>query len=101
MSRYKTIFEFSRPEFLSDVQISRLEDQGMLSVWMQAENDEEGKSIELSGFDELADSVSDLLQAEHVCISEELGTGKEFGTIRIECWVDGSYSEFRCDSAIL
>ncbi|MCG7497501.1 hypothetical protein MHO82_11555 [Vibrio sp. Of7-15] len=99
MSKYRKILEFARPEFLTDLQVSRLKDQGLLKVWMQVETDEEHNSVELAGFDELAEAVSYLLAAEHVLISEEVGTGKEFGTIRIECWVDECYSEFWCDSA--
>ncbi len=52
---------------------------------MQVETDEGHKSVELSGFDELAEAVSYLLSADHVLISEAVGAGKEFGTIRIRC----------------
>ncbi|GAB3536073.1 hypothetical protein [Photobacterium alginatilyticum] len=99
MSKYRKILEFYRPEFLTDLQVSRLQDQGLLKVWMQVETDEERNSVELSGFDELAEAVSYLLLADHVLISEEVGTGKEFGTIRIRCRVDDCYSEFWCDTA--
>lgn len=95
MSKYKKLFECVRPEFISELKTTRTEDQGVLKVSLQTYN----HHIELFGFEDLADSVSSMLCAEIIVISEELNTGKEFGTIRIECWVDESYLEYWCDRA--
>ncbi|MFW7526334.1 hypothetical protein ACODM8_19660 [Vibrio ostreicida] len=95
MSNYKKLFECVRPNFISNVTAIRSEEQGALKVYIRNEN----QNIELFGFEDLANSVSDLLSAERIEISEELGTYKEFGTVRIECWVDESYSEYWCDRA--
>ncbi|KLV04107.1 hypothetical protein ABT56_15985 [Photobacterium aquae] len=98
MGDYETLFECTRPEFISELTVSRVKEQGMIKVRLQSEN----TVLELFGFEDLADSISTMLSAERVVISEELNTGnKEFGTIRIECWADESYSEYWCDSAKL
>ncbi len=99
MSNYKTLLEFSRPEYITDLSTSRLQDQGLLKVWFQVSKQNSQENIELSGFSELAEAVSDLLEAERAVISKEIDSGKEFGTIRIECWVDECYSEYTCDKA--
>ncbi|MGF1723218.1 hypothetical protein [Photobacterium nomapromontoriensis] len=99
MSKYRQIFEYSRPGYLKDLSVNRKCEQGLLTVWLQVLDGELVKSIELSGFEELADAISPILIADRVIISEELGTQKEFGSIRIECWADTDYSEFWCDSA--
>ena len=99
MSEFKTLLEFSRPEFVKDMSVSRMQEQGLLKVWFQVSKDGSESSIELSGFEGLSESISDLLAAERAVISKEVNSGKEFGTIRIECWVDECYSEYFCDSA--
>ena len=96
---YKTLLEFSRPEYVKDLSVSRSQDQGLLKVWLQVSKNDSEEAIELSGFEDLADAVSNLLQAERAVISKEANSGKEFGTIRIECWVDECYSEYTCDTA--
>ena len=95
MSEYNKLFECVRPDFINNIQAIREEDQGILKLSIRSQN----QYIDLYGFGELGDSVSDLLSAEKIIISEELGTYKEFGVIRIECWVDESYSEYWCDRA--
>ncbi|BEU02958.1 hypothetical protein OAG1_17580 [Agarivorans sp. OAG1] len=99
MSEYKTLLEFSRPEFVKDLSISRANDQGLLKVWFQVARNYSEESIELTGFEGLAEAVSSLLQAESATISKEVNSGKEFGIIKIECWVDECYCEYTCDSA--
>ena len=99
MPEYKTLLEFSRPEYVKDLSVSRLKDQGLLKVWLQFSKNDSEETIELSGFEDLAEAVSALLQAERAVISKEANSGKEFGTIRIECWVDVCYSEYTCDTA--
>jgi len=99
VSEYKTLLEFSRPEYIRDLSANRLQDQGLLKVWFQVSKQTSEESIELSGFSELAEAVSGLLEAERVVISREIESGKEFGTIRIECWVNQCYSEYTCDKA--
>jgi len=99
MSGYRTLLEFSRPEFVTELQVSRLQDQGLLKVWLQIDAADSGKSIELHGFNDLAEAVSHLPSSERVIISKEVNSGKEFGTIRIECWDDEGYSEHFCDTA--
>ncbi|MDO6707394.1 hypothetical protein [Photobacterium sp. 1_MG-2023] len=89
------LFECARPEFITRLNVTRIEDQGMLQVNLQTES----QHLTLHGYEALADSVSDMLMAELIVISEVLNTGQEFGTIRIECWVDESYSVYWCDSA--
>ncbi|EPE2288043.1 hypothetical protein ACSG6H_004766, partial [Vibrio alginolyticus] len=95
MSSYKKLFECVRPDFICSLTATRTEEQGVLKLTLRSENE----NVELYGFEDLADSVSDLLSSERITISEELGTYKEFGTIRIECWVNESYSEYWCDRA--
>ncbi|HCG8768786.1 hypothetical protein [Vibrio parahaemolyticus] len=95
MSEYKKLFECARPDFISHLTAVREEEQGILKLSLQTGS----QYVDLLGFDELADSTSDLLLAERIIISEELDTYKEFGTIRIECWVDDCYSEYWCDRA--
>jgi hypothetical protein len=96
---YKTLLEFSRPEYVKNLSVSRLQDQGRLKVWLQVSKSDSEETIELSGFEGLTEAVSALLQAERAVISKETNSGKEFGTIRIECWVDECYSEYACDTA--
>ncbi len=95
MGEYKKLFECARPDFISHLTAVREEEQGILKLSLQTGS----QCVDLFGFDELADSASDLLSAERIIISEELDTYKEFGTIRIECWVDDCYSEYWCDRA--
>lgn len=95
MSSYKKLFECVRPDFICNLTATRTEEQGVLKLTLRSEHE----NVELYGFEDLADSVSDLLSSERITISEELGTYREFGTIRIECWVNESYSEYWCDRA--
>jgi len=99
MTTYEEIFEFSRPEFVSSISVKRIEEQGVLQVNLQIESNGQEKNLNLSGFDELAECVSYFLVSERVVVSKEIGTGKEFGTIRIECWNDECYSVHWCDTA--
>ncbi len=100
MAKFVKLLEFSKPDFISDLQFNQLELNKKVSVWFQVEsNNEESKHIDLTGSDDLIESISELLSAEKVIVSREINTNKEFGTIRIELWVDGCYSEFWCDSA--
>jgi hypothetical protein len=99
MPEYKTLLEFSRPEFVKDLSVNRIQEQGLLKVWLLVSKGDSEQSIELSGFDDLARSISSLLEAERAVISKEINSSKEFGTIRIECWVDEDYSEYSCDAA--
>ncbi|WP_259399135.1 hypothetical protein [Pseudoalteromonas sp. SG43-1] len=100
MNNYRVLFEFERPWFVSDLTTSKVSADGDLKLWFQVEYNDACKSIEIEGLDDL-DLVSNLLQSEKVIISEELNTQRDFGTIRVECWVDGSYSEFWCSKAEL
>ncbi|WCN09954.1 hypothetical protein [Marinomonas mediterranea] len=99
MAEYRTLLEFSRPEFVKDLSVSRVQEQGLLKVWILVSKGDLEETIELTGFEDLAESVSNFIEAERAVISKEIDSGKDFGTIRIECWVDESYSEFFCDSA--
>ncbi len=99
MSEYKTLLEFARPEYVKDLSASRNEEQGLLKIWMQISKKDSIATIELWGFAELAESVSGLLAAERVVISKEINSDKEFGTIKIECWVDECYFSYLCDKA--
>ncbi|MDH2431100.1 hypothetical protein QCD60_00840 [Pokkaliibacter sp. MBI-7] len=99
MSEYKVLLEFLRPEYIKDLSVSRAQEQGLLQVWLNVSKQGSEQSITLSGYNDLASALSDLLQVERVVISRELNSGKEFGTIRIECWDDDRYSEYRCDKA--
>ena len=96
MSEYESILELEKPHFITQLKANRSMDQGKIEVSLQTS---QGKVICLYGHDELAEALSELLTAERFSISREVGSGKEFGTIRIECWVDGCYSEFLCDTA--
>ncbi|EGU30855.1 hypothetical protein VIBRN418_16251 [Vibrio sp. N418] len=93
MSDYKKLFECVRPDFIGNLTAVRTEEQGVLKLSLRSNN----QTVELYGFEDLADSVSDLLSSDRITISQELNTYKEFGTIRIECWVNESYSEYWCD----
>jgi hypothetical protein len=95
---YKTLLEFSRPEYVKDLSVSRLQEQGLLKVWIQVSKNASEETIELYGFEGLTEAVSSQLQAERAVISKESNSGKEFGTIRIECWVDECYLEYTCDT---
>jgi hypothetical protein len=97
--KYKTILEFSRPEFVSDLRASRSEDQGLLNVSLNVTKTDHEVNIELSGFDGLAQAAGHLLESERAVISKEINSGKEFGSIRIECWVNECYFEYWCDAA--
>jgi hypothetical protein len=99
VSEYKTLLEFERPEYVKDLSASRTQEQGLLKIWMQISKQNSLETIELCGFANLAESVSSLLEAERVVISKEINSGKEFGTIRVECWVNECYSEYICDKA--
>ncbi|MFA0612489.1 hypothetical protein BCT01_20080 [Vibrio tasmaniensis] len=101
MSEFKTIVECARPEFVSNLNVSRSQDQGILEVYIEIKTLSGHITVTLSGFDDLSEAISQILLSEHFVISEELHTGKEFGTVRIECWEDASYSEYWCDSATL
>lgn len=59
-----------RPDFICSITAVRTEEQGALTLNLRSEN----KNVELYGFENLADSVSDLLSSERITISEELGT---------------------------
>ncbi|TQV74097.1 hypothetical protein FLL45_14670 [Aliikangiella marina] len=96
MSDYTKLLEFNRPQYVKDLNVSREIEQGVVKVWLRLSSEE---SLHLVGFDDLAESISNLIQAERAIISKENSSGKEYGTIRIECWVEESYSEFFCDSA--
>ncbi|KJY80865.1 hypothetical protein [Vibrio nigripulchritudo] len=96
MNKYKILFEFKQPWFISELSASKCNMEDELKLWFQVECDEDCRSIRLEGVEDL-DLVSSLLQAEKIIISQELMTQKELGTIRVECWVDGSYSEFWCN----
>jgi|GEM_PF-2149019 len=99
MSQYQVVFEFSSPSYISDMSISRLCDQGILTAWFQIEqeSDFESDSIELKGVNDLG-AISAILQADRLIISEELNCQREFGSIKVQCWDDTDYSEFWCDS---
>ncbi len=99
MPEYKTLLEFSRPEYVKDLSVSRVQEQGLLKVWLQVSKNDSEETIELSGFEGLAQAVSSLIEAERAVISKDTNSGKEFGTIRIECWVDECYSEYTCNTA--
>jgi len=99
MPKYEVIFEFCRPDFVSNICATRTEDQGLLQVYLQVESNGREKSLTLTGFDELAESISYFLVSEHAVVSKEIDTGKEFGTIRIECWNDEGYSVHWCNTA--
>ncbi|WP_244951640.1 hypothetical protein [Pseudoalteromonas luteoviolacea] len=100
MNNYQILFEFQQPWFVSDLTTRKVSAEGDLKLWFQVEFNDECKDIEIEGIDDL-DLISNLLQSEKVIISEELNTQRDFGTIRIECWVDGCYSEFWCSKAEL
>ncbi len=84
---------------MKDLSASRNEEQGLLKIWMQISKKDSIETIELCGFAELAESVSGLLAAERVVISKEINSGKEFGAIKIECWVDECYFSYLSDKA--
>jgi hypothetical protein len=92
----KSIFEFKTPWFISDLSTSRLSETATVTLWFQIEYGDDSKSINLYGLNDL-DIVSDLLQSERVIVSKEENSQKEFGTFKVECWVDGCYSEYWCD----
>ncbi|NAZ48242.1 hypothetical protein GL178_18950 [Vibrio toranzoniae] len=95
MGDYKKLFECVRPDFIGNLTAVRTEEQGVIKLSLRSSN----QTVELYGFEDLADSVSDLLSSDRINISQELNTYKEFGTVRIECWVNESYSEYWCDRA--
>ncbi|WP_269533762.1 hypothetical protein [Chitinimonas sp. BJYL2] len=99
MLEYEKVFEFTRPEFVAELHAFLSQEQGQLNVSLVVEKADGRATIELSGFDGLANAVSILIESEKVLISKETNSGKEFGSIRIECWVDECYSEHWCDSA--
>ncbi|OCQ23749.1 hypothetical protein A7985_07360 [Pseudoalteromonas luteoviolacea] len=99
-SDYQVLFEFEQPWFVSDLTFRRGSAEDDFKLGFQVKYDDECKSIEIEGFNDL-DLISNLLQSEKVVISRELNTQREFGTICIECWEDGSYSEFWCSRAEL
>ncbi len=101
MTNFTSILDFTRPEFIRHMHVSRHIDQGLLEISIQVKTVGGDKEVILSGFNELAEAISQLVLAERVIISREINTGKEFGTFRIECWVDETYSEFWCDLAKL
>lgn len=96
MSNYKILFEFQRPWVVSDLTTRKNSLEGELALCFQVECDNESKTIEIEGLDDL-DLVSNLLKSEKVIISQALNSQREYGTIRVECWIDGSYSEFWCN----
>ncbi len=100
MPEYKILLEFSRPEYVKELNASRVQEQGLLNVWLQVKKEHSLVDIELSGYGQLGEAIGPLLNSERVIISRELNSGKEFGTIKIECWVDDRCSEFICDAAL-
>lgn len=96
MSNYETLFQFEQPWFVSDLTTSKISEKAELNLWFQVESGHESKGIKLEGVDDL-DVVSTILQAEKVVVSQELNSQKDFGAIRIECWIDSCYSEFWCN----
>ena len=99
VSEYKILLEFSRPEYVKEISVSREQEQGPLKVWLQVAKQNAEERMVLSGFDELGQAISSLLEAERAVISSEVKSEKEFGTIRIECWLDERHIEYTCDKA--
>jgi hypothetical protein len=99
MSEYKELLVFSRPDFVTELLAVRSQEQGSLNVTLKIDAEGFEKQIFLSGFEELADALGDLFKAETVIISREINSGKEFGSVKIECWADECYSEYFCDLA--
>ena len=96
MTTMVNILEWSKTEFIETITITQVQDQGLIDVRIKINSQQQ--HVLLSGFDGLAESISCLLLAEQVIISQETGTWKDYGTVNIEVWRDGCYEEFCCDT---
>ena len=96
MSEYKKLYEFGPDWEATRILIDRTGPNRALSFSVKFEKN--GESVELK-FDRPneVDNIVELIDVEHVVVSKELGSQREYGTIRVEflgdCW-----SEVFCDS---
>ena len=97
MTDYKVLCEWSRPCYVSEVKVYRDCDQGIATVSIYLILVDSNLRFELVGLNDF-DSLASLLESERVIVSKELGCQREYGSIRIECFDDGSYSEYWCDA---
>lgn len=99
MEDFEKIIEYVRPWYVSNLNVRRKCDQGIATVCIEITDDIKSDSITLVGLNDF-DAIASILDAERLIISRELGCQREFGSIRVECFDDGGYIEYWCDSCI-
>ena len=98
MEDFEKILEVKHPRYISQLRISRERDQGIATITIEISNNETMEILKLFGLNDF-DSIPSMLDAERVLISKEIGSQRQFGTIRVECFDDDSYCEYWCDRA--
>lgn len=96
MTDYKEIYSFTDSWYVKHISIGREFPGGPLTADITFTNDDEEEHVRLIRPDD-GDIVTALLDAERIVISKELGSQREFGSYRVECFSE-SYSEYWCDS---
>ncbi len=96
MEEYEKLIEISPPWYVSNIKVSREVNFGIPKFEVSITNDKESNCFTMKGANDL-DIIPAIYQSERVVISKELGCFREFGSIRVECFDDGDYSEYWCD----
>lgn len=96
MTEFRSLIEWNRPSYVAVLNVCRDRDQGIATVAVSLNSDDRDIGFELIGLNDY-DSLGSLLESERIVISEEIGCQREFGSIRVECFNDGCYSEYWCD----
>jgi hypothetical protein len=90
------LYEFGPVWEATKVVIERKGHEKILSFSVKFEKDGEVVELEFSGPKDI-DSLPELIDVEHVIVSKEINSQREFGTIKVEflgeCW-----QEVWCDS---
>jgi len=93
----KQLHDFPDSWYVSRIVVERNAPGTKLRLTVNFTNDSNSKSVELVHPDN-EDILTELLDAERIVISQEIGSQREYGTICIECFGE-SYFECWCDSA--
>ena len=99
MSKKQKLYEFGSGWVVTRVSAERKRGEGPLSFRVQIESEEEKVNLHFERPKSI-DNLLDLLDAEDLIVSEEVGSQKEYGNIKIEflneSW--GDWGEIWCDS---
>lgn len=97
MNNMKKLYEFPDSWYVSGISVQRDAPGTKLSLLVKFTNNSKSMSINLTHPDN-DDILTALLDADHVVISQESGSQREFGTVHVECFSE-TYFECWCDSA--